>query len=373
LPAPPNQPCEPASVSLPDASDDDLRAKKKRKKSKHRSDAVQIEQRRQTAEASAALPAPALPPSPAAPSKEAQKAKLPVQPSKPPKKRLARPPSGPSFLEELEAIAAAPRDPSAVPGRPVDIGDFFKFELQQPRVKRKPANTAHKVKNPTLLPAAAPVDADSYATARRELLMDSHSRHAELAKKAALLGFTLQSGAYSVTEDKAIGDTIRAISQSRGISEEELVQMIMNTSSGGQLHDDERSHITKEWRNYTAANLNRTVQSVARRVRVIHDIPEHSGALKTAEVVCLKELVAEWGTNWKVIGGILGRSGSVLSVLWKRITEVPDKKTGRWAEDEIARLWLAYDRRDPSADRLAWTEIARHVATRDSKQCRQHV
>jgi hypothetical protein len=330
----PKEDSEAASNPPPDNAQDDTPVKK-RKKSKPRSHASQTEQPRQTAGASAALPGPAAPPLPAAPPKKAQKATLPVQPSKPPVKRLTRPPCSPSFLDELEAIAAAPKDPSAVSGRPVDIGDFFKFELQPPRVKKKPANTAHKVKNPALLPAAAPVNEDSFATARRELLLHGRSSTADTAKKAQLLGFVLQRGNFSLAEDETIKETIATISASRGITEAEFITMVRNVPRG-PLRNDEAGHAVKEWRSLVVAKLDRPAKSVANRVRIMFDETGRLGSLTTEEHLRLLDLVAEHGRQWQLIGGLMGRSAIYLRQAWIRRTETPNKSTGRWAQDEVS-------------------------------------
>jgi hypothetical protein len=344
--------------------------KKRRKKSKTSPDPVEAVIESQPSKAP--LPTPVVKAAERASATQAAKSKKPLKLQKPvpaPVKRKLQRPEGDDFLDSLLAIAATPRDPSASKGAPVDIGDFFKFELQPPRVKKKPVNTAHKIKDPVVLPAVDLADPNSVATARRKLLLDSNMRHSHMAERASTLGITLQSGRFSTTEDQIMRDSIQRISTARGITAEDFVQIVM-TRPTGPSGSDESSQIFDEWRNIVVEAIDRPVDAVTKHLRVIHEPNRRLGRLSDDEDKRLRQLVAEHGTSsWPLIKSIMNRSGNILQNHWHGHVLFAGHAKGKWTSAEITKLWEAYDANLSARSSHFWSEVAKHVGTRTPNQC----
>ena len=143
----------------------------------------------------------------------------------------------------------------------------------------------------------------------------------------------------------------------------------------------EKRRIVKEtsYNSRIAAGLNRAISDANIRLKyfLFPDYVTRKGKFTLQETMQIKNLYQKYGSKWKAIGTMLGRSEGGLLTRWRNLQA---NKFGLWDETEDYLLTEAikqYVDNTECADKglhnsLPWTIIAKAVPGRNIFQCRAH-
>ncbi|XP_065827460.1 transcription termination factor 1-like [Oscarella lobularis] len=136
------------------------------------------------------------------------------------------------------------------------------------------------------------------------------------------------------------------------------------------------NELRKDFFQAAARHVPRTLHSIYRRLRRQFDEKHYGGRFTIDENRELASLKEKYGTDWGLIGEMMGRSGQ--SCLDR--SRVQRGRRGMWSNEEEEALVVALreiaDERDDdlttmSDKGLPWKAVSERVATRNFNQCRQ--
>ncbi|KAL1917083.1 uncharacterized protein VTP21DRAFT_5281 [Calcarisporiella thermophila] len=193
----------------------------------------------------------------------------------------------------------------------------------------------------------------------------------ELDRLAAEKGLSYKKGQWSKTEDQLLREAVQRYMEMNGISQERLEAMLFK----------ETTRNNKEFWQAAARPLpDRPLRAVYHHCKRIFNPENYKGPWTAAEDLQLKELVAQHGQNWKVIGEHLGRMGEACKDRWRNYLKDGDKKkSGRWtaAEEEqlrniIEELMATSEEGRLTDSDIMWNLVSERMGhTRSREQCRQ--
>ncbi|CAG8673789.1 1152_t:CDS:2, partial [Ambispora leptoticha] len=184
------------------------------------------------------------------------------------------------------------------------------------------------------------------------------------------LGVDYTKGKYSKQEDTLLIQALEEYKIKHALNNQEIYQLIYGKNGKKGKHKD-------FWKEIGSVLQSRPLKSLTSHVQRMQHPFRNAGKWSPEDDALLKRLFQEHGSNWKIIGELMERTGLACRDRYRDFVEIESTMTrGKWSETEIKKLCDIVDELIKSGQAtessVPWNHVSEKMGfTRSQHQCRE--